>query len=184
MNCLGMCRQTHCAVLIGAGVQFMLWHCATCARYVVLRSPTKLTLNLEWRMRPVHNSALFLSLILAEDRKVDICIPKNCICFSRSLFAMLHSLFSSLISSRYRCATSVSLNVWNQMGGACSTSRRDEKCRQQNMVGKPKEKRPRGRTRCRRENDSSLDLTETGSEVVDCIHLAQDSDEWGLLWPP
>jgi hypothetical protein len=41
------------------------------------------------------------------------------------------------------------------------------------LVGKPKQKRPLERPRCRREV-----LRETDWEVVEGIHLAQDRDQW------
>jgi hypothetical protein len=43
------------------------------------------------------------------------------------------------------------------------------------LVGKPEGKRPLGRPRRRWEDNIKTYLTETGSEVVDCIQLAQDS---------
>jgi hypothetical protein len=61
------------------------------------------------------------------------------------------------------------------MGGTCITQGRDEKY--SILVGKPEGKRPVGRHRHRRDN-IRMDLRETGWEGVDCIHLAQDRDQW------
>jgi hypothetical protein len=44
-------------------------------------------------------------------------------------------------------------------------------------VGKPERKRPLGRPR-RRWEDNIIDLRETGCEGLDCVHLAQDRDQW------
>jgi hypothetical protein len=53
-----------------------------------------------------------------------------------------------------------------EMGGACSTHGRDEKCL--NV--------------CRRENDIRMTLREIGQEVAECIHRTQDRDQWrGLV---
>jgi len=46
------------------------------------------------------------------------------------------------------------------------------------LVGNPEGKRALGRTRHRMQN-VRMDLTETGWEDVDWIHLAQDADHWG-----
>jgi hypothetical protein len=57
-------------------------------------------------------------------------------------------------------------NTFNEMGGACSTHEREEKC-VQNLDGKPEGKRPLGRPRYR---GGIL------SEGVDWIHLVQDNN--------
>jgi hypothetical protein len=49
------------------------------------------------------------------------------------------------------------------------------------LVGKPEEKRPFGRARCRWENNIRMDLQEIGWEGVDWMHLAQDRDQWQAL---
>jgi hypothetical protein len=49
------------------------------------------------------------------------------------------------------------------------------------LVGKPEEKRPLGRPRCRWVNDIKMDLTEIGWDGVDWIELAQDRDQWRAL---
>jgi hypothetical protein len=46
------------------------------------------------------------------------------------------------------------------------------------LVGKPKGKRPLGRHWSRWEDNIKMDLKEIGWEVVDCIYLAQDRDQW------
>jgi hypothetical protein len=49
------------------------------------------------------------------------------------------------------------------------------------LVGKPEGKKPLGRPRCRWEDNIRIDLRETGWEGVDCIHLAQNRDQWLVL---
>jgi hypothetical protein len=51
---------------------------------------------------------------------------------------------------------------------------RDEKCTQ-TLVGKPEGKRPLGRHRCKWEDNIKMDIKESGWEVVDWIHPAQNS---------
>jgi hypothetical protein len=46
------------------------------------------------------------------------------------------------------------------------------------LVGKPEGKRPLGSPRRRWEDNIRIDVREIGWEVVDWIHLAQDSDQW------
>jgi hypothetical protein len=50
-----------------------------------------------------------------------------------------------------------------------------------NLIGKPEQKRPLGRPRCRREANVGIDLREIGWEGVEWIHLAQDTKEWPVL---
>jgi len=45
------------------------------------------------------------------------------------------------------------------------------------LVGKPEGKRPLGRPRRRWEDNIGMDLRETGWEVVEWMHLAQDRDQ-------
>jgi hypothetical protein len=45
-------------------------------------------------------------------------------------------------------------------------------------VGNPETKRPLGIPKRKWEDDSKVDFKETGREVVDWIHLAQDSNQW------
>jgi hypothetical protein len=47
-----------------------------------------------------------------------------------------------------------------------------------NVVEKREGERPVGRSRLRWEDGVRMDLKETGWEVVDWIHLAQDMDHW------
>jgi hypothetical protein len=49
------------------------------------------------------------------------------------------------------------------------------------LVGKLGRKRPRGRRRCRWEDNSRIDLGEIGGENVDWIHVVQDRDQWWAL---
>jgi len=57
----------------------------------------------------------------------------------------------------------------------------NEKCIQY-FVWKPGRKRPRGIPRRRWEDNIIMDLREKVREVVDCIHLAQDRDQfWALV---
>jgi hypothetical protein len=46
------------------------------------------------------------------------------------------------------------------------------------LVGKPEGKRPLGRPRHRWEDNIKMGLREIGWEVLDRIHLAQDTDQW------
>ena len=45
-------------------------------------------------------------------------------------------------------------------------------------MGKPKGKRPLGRSRLRWEDNIKMDLQEVGCECVDWIDLAQNKDRW------
>jgi hypothetical protein len=45
-------------------------------------------------------------------------------------------------------------------------------------VGKPRGKRPLGRSRCRWEDGIRMDLREIGWESVEWIQLAQDRNRW------
>ena len=66
------------------------------------------------------------------------------------------------------------------MGGACSTyGERRGVCRV--LVGKPKGKRPLGRTRRRREDNIKMDLQEVGESRGDWMELAEDRDSWRAL---
>jgi hypothetical protein len=49
------------------------------------------------------------------------------------------------------------------------------------LMGKPEEKRPLGRQRCRWEDGIGMDLREIGWGSVDWIQLAQDKDRWRAL---
>jgi len=49
------------------------------------------------------------------------------------------------------------------------------------LVGKPEEKRPLGRPRCRWEDNIKMDLQEVGCGGIDWIELAQDRDRWWEL---
>jgi hypothetical protein len=49
------------------------------------------------------------------------------------------------------------------------------------LVGKPKEKKPMGRTRHRWENNIKMDLQAVGCGGMDWIDLAQDRDRWRTI---
>jgi hypothetical protein len=68
----------------------------------------------------------------------------------------------------------------NDMSGAYSMHRRDEKCIQ-NFCQKSEGKRPLRRPRCRWEDNIKIDLKEMGWEHVDWLHLAPDRDQWQAL---
>ena len=49
------------------------------------------------------------------------------------------------------------------------------------LVGKPEEKRPLWRPRCRWEDNIKMDLQEVGRGRGDWMELAQDRDRWRAL---
>jgi hypothetical protein len=49
------------------------------------------------------------------------------------------------------------------------------------LVGRPKGKRPLGRPRCRGEDNIKMNLREIGIDGVNCIQLAQEGSNGGLL---
>jgi hypothetical protein len=49
------------------------------------------------------------------------------------------------------------------------------------LVEKPKVKRPLGRPRHRCVNNIKIDLREIGWSGMECVHLAQDKDQWRTL---
>jgi hypothetical protein len=49
------------------------------------------------------------------------------------------------------------------------------------LLGKPKGKRPVGRSRRRWEDNINMDLQEVGYEGTDWIELAQDRDRWRAI---
>jgi hypothetical protein len=49
------------------------------------------------------------------------------------------------------------------------------------LVGKPEGRRPLGRPRRRREDNTKMDLGKIGFGAVDWINLAQDRDRWRAL---
>ena len=49
------------------------------------------------------------------------------------------------------------------------------------LEGKPEEKRPLGRPRCRWENNIKMDVQEVGCGGMDWIELAQDRNRWRAL---
>jgi len=48
-------------------------------------------------------------------------------------------------------------------------------------VGKPEEKRPLGRPRCRWSNNIKMSVQEVGWEGMEWIDLVQDKDRWRAL---
>ena len=57
----------------------------------------------------------------------------------------------------------------------------DRRCAYTALVGRPEGKRPLGRPRYRRKNNSNMDHQEMGWGGMDCINLAQDRDRWQVL---
>jgi hypothetical protein len=49
------------------------------------------------------------------------------------------------------------------------------------LIGKPGEKRPRGKPGCRWEDNIRMDLREIIWEVVDWKHVTYDMDQWRAL---
>src|SRR5215475_1654659 len=49
------------------------------------------------------------------------------------------------------------------------------------LVGKPEEKRPLGKPRCRWEDNIKMDLHEVGCKCMDLTEIAQDRDGWRAL---
>jgi hypothetical protein len=49
------------------------------------------------------------------------------------------------------------------------------------LVGNPEGKKPLGRPTRRSDNKIKVDLREIGWDGMDCIHLPEDRDQWGLL---
>jgi hypothetical protein len=45
------------------------------------------------------------------------------------------------------------------------------------LVGKPEDRRPFGRSKCRWDDNNRMYLRETGWEDVDWMHLSQDRDQ-------
>jgi hypothetical protein len=68
----------------------------------------------------------------------------------------------------------------NEMGGACSTYRGEER-HTGVLVGTPEGKRPIGRPRPRWRDNIKMDLQEVGCGGMDWIELAQDRDRWRAL---
>ena len=64
------------------------------------------------------------------------------------------------------------------MGGARMGENRGEN---RGLVGKPEEKRPLGRPRCRWEDNIKMDLQEVGCGSIEWIELAQDRERWREL---
>jgi hypothetical protein len=57
----------------------------------------------------------------------------------------------------------------------------EERGVQRVLVGKPEEKRPLGRPRCRWEDNITIDLQEVGECRGDWMELAQVRDRWRAL---
>jgi len=49
------------------------------------------------------------------------------------------------------------------------------------LVGKPGVMSPRGRPKCRWEDNIKMNLQDVGCRGMDWIELAQDKDRWGQL---
>jgi hypothetical protein len=93
--------------------------------------------------------------------------------FSDQLF----SFFTSVINLCKRKLDTGTTVKEDGMDGACSTHG-TLKNAYKILDGRPKWKRPVGRSRRRWEGNIRMDLTERGWEGVDWILLAQDRDQW------
>jgi hypothetical protein len=62
------------------------------------------------------------------------------------------------------------------MGGACSKHTGEMRNAYRILDGKPEQKRPLRRPRCRWENNIKVNIRETGLEGMNWIHLDQDGD--------
>jgi hypothetical protein len=67
------------------------------------------------------------------------------------------------------------------MGKACSTNGEKKRNGCRILVGKPEENRPLGRPRHRWVDNIKIYLRETGWDVMDCLDLVQDRDQWRAL---
>ena len=68
----------------------------------------------------------------------------------------------------------------DEIGGACSTYRQEERCIQ-GLVGNPEEKRPRRRHRRRLEANKGIDLKKVRRGFVDWTELAENIDNGEVL---
>jgi hypothetical protein len=66
------------------------------------------------------------------------------------------------------------------MGGTCSTHG-EKRNAYKILMGRPEGKGPLGRHRRRRDGNIKMDLRERGWVGMDCIHLAQDRDQWRVF---
>jgi hypothetical protein len=66
------------------------------------------------------------------------------------------------------------------MGEAYSTNGEKRNARRI-LLEKPEGKNPQGRPRRRWVDSIKMDLREIGWDGVDCIHVAQDRDQWRVL---
>jgi len=57
----------------------------------------------------------------------------------------------------------------------------DKKSVHRNSVGRPEEKRPLGRPRCRYEDDIKIDLQGGECRVMDWFHLSQNKNSGWIL---
>jgi len=64
------------------------------------------------------------------------------------------------------------------MGGVCSAYGGERRGVYRVLAGKPKGKRPLGRSRSRWDDGIKMDLQEVGCGGMDWIELAQDRDRW------
>jgi hypothetical protein len=83
----------------------------------------------------------------------------------------LHSLYSSL--NIVRVIKSRRMR-WMGHGARMAEGRGVHRV----LVGRPKGKRPLGRSRCRWEDNIKIDLREIGIDGANWIHLAQDRVQW------
>jgi len=86
------------------------------------------------------------------------------------------------LSDLYSLPNIVRVAKWRRMRWAGHVARMEEgRGVLRVLVGKPEEKRPLGRPRCRWEANTKMDLQEVGGGCGEWLELFQDSESWRAL---